>query len=213
MPVKNKYICTAFLWCVLLTQVSCKKTEISEPKDYFGYLANPGNGLVKEKTVAGLSLKAKYIPKDYLVYNAVKGFGTVNNTFKDSIEKTYSHSLTFMITIGPGENETFDITRVGVDSYEAFAKRMEEMSFNAQEWISLVVKEKDYKPEIVRMENINALEKSRNFIVVFSSAEGSETDLRKSDMCLSYDDELFNTGTSKFMFYSKDIQAVPKFIF
>ncbi|MEO6302755.1 MAG: hypothetical protein ABIP51_06250, partial [Bacteroidia bacterium] len=76
-----------------------------------------------------------------------------------------------------------------------------------------VVKEKEYKPSIVRMENLNALERSRNFIVVFSSESNSPNDLRKNDMLFVYNDELFNTGVNNFIFKAEQINSIPKFKF
>jgi hypothetical protein len=212
MKELNKYFITAFLF-FSIGLVSCKKTEISDIKEYLNYLADPENGLVKEKTVAGVKIKVKYLPEDYLVYNMVKEMSNVKQIYKDSIAKSYQNSVTFMVNIGPAENEEFDITRVDVSNYEEFAKRIEDMAFNAQDWISVEVNKKEYHPDIVRLENINALEKSRNFIVVFNSAKNSENDFRKQDMSLSYDDELFNTGVSKFLFKAEDIKNLPIFKF
>jgi hypothetical protein len=206
----------ALLFILIVFSLSaCKKTEIADSKEYFSYLANPKNGLVKEKTVAGLTIKVKYIPEDYLVYNMVKDLDlkTLTPTYKDSIAKSYANSVTYMVSIGPAQNEDFDVTRVGVGSYQEFAERIEQMAFNAQDWFAVTIKDKSHTPVIVRMENINALEKSRNFMVIFNSTKGSENDFRKNDMCLTYDDGLFNTGLNKFIFNATDIQELPKFTF
>lgn len=173
----SKYFIAAFL-VFAICFMSCKKTEISDIKEYLSYLADPENGLVKEKTVAGVKFKVKYVPEDYLVYNMIKDMGNVKQAYKDSVAKTFNNSVTFMLNIGPAENEEFDITRVDVSTYEEFAHRIEEMSFNAQNWISVNVNGKVYHPDIVKLENINAQGKSRNFIVVFNSAKNSKNDFR-----------------------------------
>jgi len=208
----NRYLIATFL-VFMICFLSCKKTEILDIKEYLNYLADPENGLVKEKTVAGVKIKVKYLPEDYLVYNIVKEMSNVEQTYKDSIAKSFQNSVTFMLNIGPAENEEFDITRVDVSNYEEFAKRIENMAFNAQDWITVCVNKKEYHPDIVRLENINALEKSRNFIVVFNSTKNTENDFRKQDMILSYDDELFDTGVSKFLFKAEDIIDLPAFKF
>lgn len=211
MTELNKYL--LLLLSVGIGLTSCRQGTISEPKEYFSYLANPENGLVKEKSIAGMKIKVKYLPEDYLVYNMVKEVSNAKDAYKDSIAGTYKHSLTFMINIGPDENEEFDVTRVGVENYEEFAQRIESMAFNAQNWISLNANNQEYHPVIAKLENINALEKSRNFIVVFNSTKGSPSDLTKNDICLSYDDELFNTGLSKFIFEAEDLKKLPAFTF
>lgn len=189
----------------------CQPSEIKNPKDYFVYLSDPKNGLIKEKSIAGITYRIKYLPTEYLAYNASRNMICSANT-RDSLIKSYDNSLTFLVNIGPAKEEDFDITRVGVSNYEEFAQRIEEMAFNAQEWMFLKSGDKEYKPLIVRMENINAQDNSRNFMVVFSATSGTNQ-LRKNDLCFSYQDELFNTGTNKFIFKSKDISALPEFKF
>jgi hypothetical protein len=191
--------------------VSCKPSEINDAKDYFIFLSNPKNGLVKEKSIAGIKYRIKYLPTDYLVYNASKNKNYTQIT-KDSLIKSYSNSLTFIMNIGPAEDEDFDITRLGVSNYKEFAQRIEEMAFDAQEWINISSGGKEYKPAIVRMENINAQDNSRDLIVVFSTVEGGKN-LRESDLCLSYNDALFNTGVNKFIFKSEDLLELPGFKF
>jgi hypothetical protein len=208
-----KHIISFCFSSLLLLLISCKPSEIKDSKAYFSYLANPENGLVKEKTVAGVKYKLKYLPQDYLAYTTL--FKNTNNTSKekDSVIKLYDNSVTFMLTVGPDENENFDITRLGVSDYKEFAERIEALSFHLQESINLNVNNNTYKPVIARMENINALEKSRNFMIVFNSEKNTQKDLRNSEMCFSYHDQLFNTGTNKFIFKTSDIKAIPVFKF
>jgi hypothetical protein len=197
----------------LLILCGCGTNTVSDKKEYLSYLANPENGLIKEKNVAGIKYKLKYLPEDYQVFNTMKVSEKLNERQIDSVRKAYANSVTFLLNIGPDENENFDITRVGISTYEEFADRIEQMAFGAQEWISIKIKDKEYHPDIVKLENINALEKSRNFIVVFSSEKNSEKDLRKNDMCFQYSDEMFDTGVNKFVFRAEDIGSIPEFKF
>jgi len=193
--------------------ISCSKTVISDKKEYLSYLANPENGLTIEKVVTGLKMKIRYMPEDYLVYNNVKEMVNCTSRYKDSIAETYHHSLTFMVNIGPDENENFDLTRLGISSYGEFAERIEEMTFNSQNWFALTSGGKLYTPVLTKMENVNALEKSRDFIVVFNSTLNSPNDITKNDMIFIYTDDLFHTGVHKFQFNTEDIKKLPKFKF
>ncbi len=148
-----------------------------------------------------------------MAFNLVNEQKNITQTQKDSIIKSFNNSVTFILNIGPAEGENFDITQLGVANYQEFAQRIEQMAFKANEWINLKVGDTEHKPSIVRLENINALEHSRNFIVVFSSEKNSEKDLRKKDMCFIYNDEMFNTGVNKFVFNSSDINNIPQFVF
>ncbi len=205
-----KYISILAICSLLLS--SCKQQSMDDPAMYLTYLANPSNGIVKQKTISGIKYRLKYLPGEYLAFNTIKN--EVNSKInKDSLIKAYENSVTFLLNIGPDDAEDFDITRLGVSSYGEFVERIEKMAFEAQNWISIEKNGKIYHPSIVRLENINALEKNRNFVVVFSSEKNSENDLRNSDMCFVYDDELFNTGVNKFMFDHNDIKNIPQLRF
>lgn len=192
---------------------SCQPKSITDAPAYFKYLADKSHGLAKEKTIAGITFKVKYLPADYMAYNVVKETSGLSQTKKDSIKKTYDNSITFILNIGPAENESFDIMKLGINNYAEFAGRVEQMAFEAQDWMSIRSNGMEVKPVIARLENINSLEKSRTFIVVFNSEKNTEKDLRNTDMCFTYNDELFNTGTNKFIFKASDIKALPEFKF
>jgi len=201
---------TLILFTTLL--IGCSREGILNPKAYMAFLNNSDNGLIKEKTVAGVKFKIKYLPSEFISYNLLKN-QAADTEIKDSVIKSYQNSLTFLLNIGPADNEKFDITRVDIADYSAFADRIEEMAFQTQNYISLACGDSIYKPAITRMENINSPEKSRNFIVVFNSEKGGNRDLRKHDMSFIYRDEMFNTGVNKFVFHASDINALPEFKF
>jgi hypothetical protein len=203
-----------FLYALLvLIDCACKTKVITDPHAYLQYMTDPEHGLAKEKTVAGLKFKVKYLPADYLAYNIIKEMTGLTAHQKDSVVKLYDNSVTFLMNIGPADNESFDVTRLGINDYNEFAERIEQMAFRAQDWMSIKAGNEEYRPGIARMENINALENSRNFIVVFGSEKNTAKDLRKTDLCFTYTDELFNTGTNKFIFKTADMQALPEFKF
>lgn len=195
-----------FFACVVLLACNNKKLEY---KAYLKYLADEKNGLVKEKSVNGLKLKVKYLPADYLVYNTIKESDKViSEKDIDSVKKLYNNSLTFVLNLGPGEGETFSITKVGVENYEQFAQRIETMSFNMKEFVTLEINGEQYKPELTQMETINTLEPSKNIIVVFNSNQIKNSE----ELVFTYNDELFYTGVNKFKFKIKDFKNVPGLI-
>lgn len=198
-----------FYLLVVMLLMSCKHAEINDPAKYLNYLADPENGLVREKTIGSIKFKVKYLPPAYLAYNVLKDNTLASREIKDSLINSYKGSLTFLLNIGPAKGENFDITRLGVSSYQDFAERIETMAFEAQEWMQITVNGVKHKPTIARLENINAPENSRNFVVVFEALKAEE----KDDLCFIYNDELFNTGTNKFIFKTDDIQNLPVFRF
>lgn len=192
--------------------IGCNPKYMEDPKSYIAFLNDPKNGLVKEKTIAGIKFKLRYIPTGLTAYNQLKNL-QASEMIKDSIKKSYDNSLTFILNIGPADDEKFDITRVDISNYRQFADRIEQLSFQTQEYISLSCGDSLYKPSITKIENINAPENGRNFIVVFDSEKNTAKDLRKHDLCFIYKDEMFSTGVNKFMFTASDINAVPELKF
>jgi hypothetical protein len=205
-----KLFCHIILLGVFLC--ACHPSVIYEPRRYVNYLMDPDNGLIKEKSIAGVKIRVRYLPSEYIAYTILKG-KPGSQAFKDSVRSVYENSVTFLMTIGPDDTESFDITRVGISNYGEYTDRMEEMLFYMQQRIQLLSQDSAHRPSITRMENINAQANSRDFIVVFGSDRQSESDLRKNDMCFIYNDELFDTGINKFLFRERNIRALPEFKF
>jgi len=197
----------------LIMLFSCTDTTV-DYNSYLKYLANSENGLTREHVTHGIKLKVKYLPIDYLVYNAVKSIdSTISDKEVEKIKKEYANSLTFVFTLGPADNESFSITTIGVENYQQFAERIETMSFNMKECITLEVNEKQYEPELIQMETINTNEPSKNLIIVFKTTDEQGKNIMNSDMTFTYNDELFYTGISKFVFKTNDIKALPQLDF
>lgn len=188
---------------------SCNQS-IDDINAYMKYLSDEDNGLVKEKSVGGIQMKVKYLPKDYLAYNDLKTNKNITSTLIDSVKETYANSITFMMIMGPDKHESFDITRVGVNDYQEFAQRLEEMNFNMKQYVQLKVGDKTFAPELAQMESTYGLEQSRKIVFVFNAIdeEGNKI-LTGDDAQFVYTDELFNTGINKFKFNVDAIEALP----
>lgn len=189
---------------LLLTTIGCNRS-IDNYKEYVQYIGAEENGVNKIRTSSGLKIGVKYLPKDYLVYREFQN--TKEEASKEKLEQDYENSLTFMLTFSPDEGKSFDVTRVGISNYEEFAERIETMNFNFSQFIALETEETEVVPELTQMESIYGLENKRNIILVFNKKE------IKDDIKIVYKDELFRTGTHKFLFKKADLLAVPKFVF
>lgn len=207
-------------WNILVLGVSlsalvagCGKAVVSDVNTFKKLIFRPEQGLVKEKQVGGILYKLNFMPASYLAYNSSLQGGATTQADKDSLLAGYAHSLTFLLNIGPAKGQDFDITQLGVANYGEFAEQLEQLAFKAADWITLEANGQVYKPSLVRMENINALEKSRNFMVVFENPAVVGEDLMQFDWTFVYADELFNTGVNKFLFSREAIQKLPEFKF
>ncbi len=205
-----KFILYITLFCLAcVANYSCNRTNtFASFEQLTKYISIPENGLAKEKTVGDITFKLKYLPPDYLIYNQLDLTQTVNRQMIDSLGKRYKSSVTFLLSIGPDERGNFDITKYGINNYEQFAKQLEQLCFSTRDWIIIRDdKGNEFKPSIVHMENINALEKYRNVIVVFDTGN-----YLADNFSFIFSDELFNTGINKFYFKASDINGIPKII-
>ena len=196
----------------MLFIASCSNS-ITDIDNYLKYLSDKENGLVIEKATGGILMRVKYLPTDYLVFNDLKNNENNTLTLKDSIKQSYQNSMTFMLTIGPDRNESFDITKVGVKNYEEFAQRIEEMNFNMTQYVTLKINEKEYTPALTQMESVNGLAQERNILFVFNALDEQGKEILKNDAQFVYNDELFYTGINKFKFKMDKINNVPEFKF
>ena len=190
--------------------VGACNTSIDNFSDYMKFLANTENGLVKKKSANGIAIKVKFLPLDYLAY---KEFINDTSLNLEAIKKTYENSLTFMMTIGPDEDKAFDITKVGVSSYEEFALRIEEMNFWMKDYVTIKIGEKEIKAELAQMESTYGLEKDRKIVFVFQNKDAAGNNLLVDDVTFTYKDEIFYTGINNFKFNIDDINALPEFKF
>lgn len=212
IKVKNKKIFNVLAFILLGILLSCNTSKV-DYNTYLKYLADPENGLTKERTTHGIKLKVKYLPVDYLVYNA---FASVDSVLTEEEQKkikiSYANSLTFMLTLGPADNESFSITKIGVENYQQFAERIETMSFNMKEYFTLEANGKEIMPELVQLETINTQELSKNLIVVFKALDEQGKSILNNDITFTYNDELFYTGINKFVFKADNIKALPELV-
>ena len=204
--MKNKFITIAGLFILFATLQSCNNALNFE--DYVQYIKEPANGLTKNKTVGGIAIRVMHLPVNYQTYNELKiKKGSVLKNEIDSIKNTYASSFTFLMTIGPDGNETVDITKLGVSSWEEFNQRIMDMSFNMGSMVKLKIGKKELVPEIAQMERTYGLRKSSDLLFVFNSSDLILNEDEKIDFVFS--DELFFTGITKFRFDRDDILNTP----
>ncbi len=197
MKTKNKYILIFLV--VLLTACT---SSIDSIQEYMKYLANTENGLVQTKNISGVKFTVKYLPIEYLAYRS-----------KETKKTTaYDHTVCFMFTIGPDSTQNFDITKLGVENYAGFAERMEVMNFQMNESISMKIGKSEYKPSFSQLENNYGLKNQRTLMVVFNvNSNISNEFMKNNDIQFIYNDDLFNTGISKFKFLKDQLEELPEF--
>ncbi len=195
---------------------SCGKKEIKEPLEYTKWLADPENNLVQTRYINGIKISVKYLPPEYLAYIECKDKENVNKLVKDSLVRYYEESKTFVLNIGPDERKgqpSGDIMMSNISHYQDYKGRNFTMNFEMQDYISLEIPGASYAPVLCNLENVYGLDKSRNIFVVFADKEKKGKLNVSKELDFVFDDEIFGTGRSHFVFNKKDLNDIPHFIF
>ncbi len=205
----SKFGLNIALLFMLIFLLSCNKS-MNNAADYFNYLDNPEHGICKVKDISDLEIKVKYLPAEYLTYQELKN-EKQNDINRDSIIEIYQHNITFLVTVGPSKSaeNSFDITKVGVSNMEEFKARSMQLNFNMKSAFKLITDSQTLEPVFCEMENVYDLSFHRKFNVVFSPIEDKDELKNTEEFTLVYNDELFNTGISKFKFSKDNINKIP----
>ena len=211
----SNYLGSLLLLFIGLSFNSCKDS-IHTKKEFFKWINNPSNGLVKKVTVGPLDYQVKYLPAEYLAFDEwEQEHEAGSNVSLDYLLGEYKNSLTFLFTIAPnGTGGNVDVVKAGLNNYEEFNERVHEMNFHMAEYISLKVDDVIYKPVLTRLENIYGVGKYRNFHIVFAPSFKDSVTIRTGDKFdFTYADQFHKTGISHFLFRRENIVDLPELKF
>lgn len=194
-----------------LLLAGCSPATIDSKEAMLGYMSNPENGLKRQRTIGGFEVQFQYLPPAYLAMREAKNMDRCNSVQFDSLTALYDSSYTFVMTLGPDEDagETFDIMFVGVDSEAEYNERVQQLNFRIGSYLHLKTPEGEYAPVLSRLENTYGLARHRKLYLVFNT-NNPESDLfTASELDLTWNDELFGTGISHYVFNRSEITALP----
>lgn len=188
---------------------------IDHVDDLYRWINNPKNGLVKTKSISGIKLSVKYLPAELLACREFKDENNVIASQKDSVLALYKNNLTFLLTIASDERKApeTNVMYRGIRNYEELTERAVRMNFSMQDYITLKINEKEYKPILSTMENVYELSKERSIYLVFAPDKDDKNFEKVEKLDFVFSDEMFNTGINHFIFQKKNIDAIPRLSF
>lgn len=187
---------------------SCSQ-QPKDINDYISWFAKEETGFVKRKQLNNLTYTVQYRPVDLMIINELK---TLNNPQKDdidSLKKNYGHSKYFLLEISPdnkGQNSGNLIKNFSTD-YESYKEIVEELAFNIQEQVELIIEGDTLAPRIYHYEQGYELSSNQRFLFAFQTKEK----IKANEMTFIYNDHLFGSGRLKFQFNLKNsnIPSLP----
>lgn len=207
MKVNRFFLAIAFLVCLGLSSCSNEATY----KDYVAHINNPDNGLVKTKTIGGVKVSLRMVPSQFWAYKDIKGDKSQRQL--DSLDKLYNESYNFILSLGnTEENKDKDIMYKELGGVEEFRERADMMNFNLGDYCWINTSSGEVHPVLSNMENTYGISKERKIHFVFGK-KSEEVDLTSLDgLKVSFDDPLFGTGKTNFVFSKSDINNIPKLV-
>ena len=90
---------------------SCGKKHLEEAQ-LRAYVADPDNGLVKEKLAGTASIMVSYRPVDFMILQEVNGQAFFNHKVADSLKQSYAASSYFILNISK-DNQSLEVNSAG----------------------------------------------------------------------------------------------------
>src|SRR5688572_592089 len=87
------------LFLISLIALSSCKNSLKDLHDAHQWINDPGQGLIKTKTVGDIKLTVKYLPPNYLAHKEAVDIGIVSPSTVDSLYRDYQNSDAFLLTI------------------------------------------------------------------------------------------------------------------
>jgi hypothetical protein len=190
---------------LVLLLFGCQKT-IKTPDEFFVWLNNPNNGLLKTKVVDGLEFTLKYLPPEYLALKELRGKYSTKEA--QVLKERYEKNFSFLLTIKPVDKEEKNIMLRGVSDETEYLERLNNLQFRTKDYLRLKVASKEIPPILSTFENMHGATKHHNIYMVFGGENAKELKTIK-DWDIVFDDELFGTGIHHFQYESRLLLNLP----
>ena len=184
-------------------------------EEMYTWMGDPANGMIVTKLSGDKELTMKFLPPGYLAYKEVKETLGKSKEQIDSLRMLYKKSRSFLLTIKYKNDEPYDPVYEGIYSYEELDRRKKDMHFSFDEYVKLISSDGgEYKPVLSHMEETYGLQKMRNIHLVFSPENEKQADiLGAEELDIVFDDRIFKTGITHFVFEKRNIDKKIKLNF
>ncbi|MBI4648352.1 MAG: hypothetical protein HY738_17650 [Bacteroidia bacterium] len=188
---------------------ACSSDKLTSA-DFYLYLENPENGLVRKKNINSLTMTVKYLPPAFgVLRNHKENLSTMNY---DSLLSVYKNQIVFMLSIGPDtiNGNYSNITFAGISDYKNYKQRIYDLSFNIEQMVTLWIGNKEYLPVLSTLECINSLKPGSDILFVFAPVEtGDKNFFNNTKIDFVFDDRIFGMGINHFVFNGDDFNNIP----
>ena len=189
------------------TEMSGKSVSVVDPllpREYVGWVRNPSNGLLRDKTIDDITFSAQYKPYEYIACIEEK-----TEQISDSLTKRKIAELDGMeyidlkIALKDGQQELLKYNLLSKADYET---RVKYFSFGMQNDISLVENGDTIPCSLFHFERAYDVTPYCTFLLGFVKKAKKNI----SDETLIFPDRTFHKGIVKLTFSKNDLDHIPK---
>jgi hypothetical protein len=187
---------------------SCTSKNGGSLGAYRQWMDDERHGVVVTKQIGEVKLKLQWLPPELLVFQDFRNDGLLCDQHRrDSVTNQYNRTLAFLLTVESANSED-DILWKNIATQEEFKDRVHQLNFRMNEFIRLEANGHVYRPILHALENDYGLAHARKIHLVFAKTNDQELD-RTKQYKVVFEDELFSTGISQFVFECKNLDATP----
>lgn len=174
--------------------MSCGKKTPGTISEYKQWFLSEENGYIKIQNINGLNFRVLYKTKECMAINEIVAENHLSKEAIDSLINSYGKNEYFVFEVSMEDDNT-DAFRNNSDDFADYKLKMNYLSFNMQDAISLVAGDDTIKTSVYHYEKDYELEGKQNILFAFPYDVTG-----KQDVTFIYDDKLFNAGKLKFKF-------------
>jgi hypothetical protein len=174
-----------------------------DEKSLSTYISDSDHGLLQEKTINGVTIKAIYRPQDFLVKQEIDAGLAKTDSSIAKLREEYHKQIYFLISLSKNNQEVLNSF---AGDRESFSEMINRLAFGIGENITLTTSESDtlemvdfVYPRMYGMSN------STDILLAFKNKEIKNAEYLK----LTLDDLGLQTGNVAFKFKIKDITRTP----
>jgi len=209
-------LCRTFFLSLIVSLIAvyltgCGRPATLEPEKFMPWIAKKESGLTQEKTVNHVTMRARFLPAEYLAY---REYIVDRSASFDSLTKRYQCGLAFQFSLhaDKADKRYGNLMQYNGTGDQEFLDRSQILSFNIQDFISMQLHDRVHVPVLAQYEGFNAINNTISFYVVFQIDEFScgKGDEGFDDLTFTFNDPFWNLGKNNFLFKKNNILEMPK---
>jgi hypothetical protein len=197
MILKRGYI---LIFIIIAVLSACKKESL-DGDEYIEYVDKVQNGITNTKEIDGLSFQLAYCPTEYLLLKELKT-SSISAEELGMRKKDNENMMFFHLRIKSSTEN--DVLKHKLYNDNDYIARAEYLAYGLEEDIALIAGNDTLFPSLFHFERTYGIAPFADFMIAFASKVPEHGNFH-----VIMDDRVFNCGTLKFNYDSKDIHTIP----